>query len=59
MQRRRGGALALLRTSTIRAKTRGRAAGRLSRARPVQDHAGGEGGPQGVRGEVGRLGEGG
>ena len=33
MQRRRGGALALLRTSTIRPKTRGRAAGRLSRAR--------------------------
>eukprot|EP00964_Phaeocystis_antarctica_P153463 scaffold121749_cov46-Phaeocystis_antarctica.AAC.1 len=60
MQRRRGGALALLRTSwTIRPKTRGRAAGRLSRARPVQDRAGGEGGPQVVRGEVGRLGEGG
>ena len=58
MQRRRGGALALLRTSTIRPKTRGRAAGRLSRARPVQDRAGGEGGPQVVRGEVGRLGEG-
>ena len=35
MQRRRGGALAPLRTSTIRPKTRGRAAGRLSRARPV------------------------
>ena len=60
MQRRRGGALALLRTSTIRPKTRGRAAGRLSRARPVQDRAGGEGGPhEVVRGEVGRLGEGG
>ena len=35
MQRRRGGALAPLRTSTIRPKTRGRAAGRLSRVRPV------------------------
>eukprot|EP00964_Phaeocystis_antarctica_P117651 scaffold81449_cov39-Phaeocystis_antarctica.AAC.1 len=58
MQRRRGGALALLRTSTIRPKTRGRAARRLSRARPVQDRAGGEGGPQVVRGEVARLGEG-
>ena len=35
MQRRRGGALALLRTSIFRPKARGRAAGRLSRARPV------------------------
>ena len=46
MQRRRGGALAPLRTSTIRPKTRGRAAGRLSRVRPVQDRAGREGGLQ-------------
>ena len=46
MQRRRGGALAPRQTSTIRSKTRGRAAGRPSRIVAVPGHRGGEGDPQ-------------
>ena len=58
MQRRRGGALAPLQNSIKPAETRGRAAGRPSRARPVQDRAGGEGDPQVVWGEARHLGAG-
>ena len=46
MQRRRSGALAPRRTSTIRPKTRGRAAGRPSRSMAVPGRRGAEGGPQ-------------
>ena len=45
MQRRRSGALAPRRTSTIRPKTRGRAAGRPSRSMAVPGRRGAEGGP--------------
>ena len=53
MQRRRGGALAPRRTSTIRPKTRGRAAGRPSRRMVIPGRRGGEGDPPCTRGQGG------
>ena len=59
MQRRRSGALAPRRTSTILPKTRGRAAGRpsrsIQRSMAVPGRRGGEGDPQVFRGELRRI----